>query len=94
MVYAFDWFVYDPGTRLVHQEEGCGNSFPPGVRGFQRVGNASMATLDEAVAKARELLDREAQPCGLCRPKVEIAKPRTVYDDWLDKLDDALGRGR
>ena len=69
MVWAMNWFVYEPGTQLVHLERNCAYVTPPVVRrnGWQRVGNSSLATMDEAVGVARGTLDPEAQPCSNCR---------------------------
>ena len=92
MVWAVNWFVYDPGKRLVHQEDGCANSSSPTLakrQGWRRVGNASMATLDEAVAEARELLDPEAQPCRHCWRNFDIG--RGISDDtWRGMVNKFL----
>lgn len=96
MVWATNWYWYEPKTRRVHLQDGCAYSGPLTAQryGFQRVGNESMATLEEAMPVARQTIDPEARPCPLCQPEVEIARPRTADDDWLDMLDEVIGRRR
>ena len=86
MVWAMNWFVYDPGTRLVHQEQrGITNLSVAKRKGLRKVGNSSLATLDEAVQVARELIDSEAQPCQRCERNFDV--DRSITDDeWREML--------
>ena len=86
MVWAMNWFVYEPGTRLVHQERRCITSLSVAKRsGVRKVGDSSLATLDEAVQVARDRLDPEAQPCQRCGR--EFAADRGISDsEWRETL--------
>ena len=86
MVWAMNWFVYDPGTRLVHQEQRCITSLTVAKRKrVQKVGQSSLATVDEAVKVARDTLDPEAQPCQRCQR--EFDTNRGISDsEWRETL--------
>lgn len=81
-----NWFVYDPGTQLVHQEERCITSLSDAKRRrVRQVGNSSLATFNEAVKAARDTLAPEEQPCP--RWQREVAIDRGLSDsEWREML--------